>query len=273
MKINFTKMHGAGNDFVCINNPEKKITLTPKQIQFLCDRHFGVGADGVILMEKNSDDADIFMNYYNADGSISEMCGNGVRCTAHFAKNFWNISSSVIQVETRSGIKPVELTDDGFRVNMGAANFSCPADFPENSREIENTQWNFASMGNPHAVGFFDSPEKIDEALPKVGGTVENFLEYFPNRINVNFVAPKKSVKNKHCFQVSTWERGAGPTLACGSGACASFAWIEKKFPETLGEKIQIDVPGGTLFFEKNKNNEIIMTGPSSIVFEGEIEA
>ena len=209
------------------------------------------------------------MNYYNADGSTAEMCGNGVRCTADFARKFWNISTPTILVETRSGIKPVEVTDDGYRVNMGAAAFSHPEDFPEQSETIEEVEWNFASMGNPHAVGFFESPEEISEILPTLGKKIEGATQYFPNKINVNFVAPKNLAENH--FQVSTYERGAGPTLACGTGASASFSWIQKKFPASQGKKVRVDVPGGTLYFATNESQEIFMTGPSAVVSSGEI--
>jgi len=283
MKINFTKMHGAGNDFVCIDNSDKSITLTEKQIQFLCDRHFGIGADGVILMEKyyeekNKNISDIFMNYYNADGTTAEMCGNGVRVTAHFAKQFWNITKSEIAVETRSGMKPVSVNakENSFTVNMGTAQFKNTVDFVKEvgvSVHIENTDWNFASMGNPHAVGFFENIEEISEKIERVGAIVENSVEYYPNRINVNFVAPINLAEKK--FQVSTFERGAGVTLACGTGASASFAHILKKYPkiqESKNKIVEIQVPGGILFFTQDENENIFMTGPSSVVFEGAIE-
>jgi len=286
MKINFTKMHGAGNDFVCIDNSEKNIVLTEKQIQFLCDRHFGVGADGVILMEKYFDEkneniSDIFMNYYNADGTTAEMCGNGVRVTAHFAKHFWGIETSEIKVETRSGIKPVTVdagqkSENLFTANMGSAEFDNSSDFTKEAGStvcIEDIDWHFASMGNPHAVGFLQNVEEISEKIERVGAIVENSVKYYPNRINVNFVAPIDVAKNK--FQVSTFERGAGITLACGTGASASFAHILKKYPniETSENKIvEIQVPGGTLFFTQDENKNILMTGPSKIVFSGQIE-
>ncbi len=283
MKISFTKMHGAGNDFVCIDNSDKNIYLTEKQIQFLCDRHFGVGADGVILMEKyyeekNKNIADIFMNYYNADGTTAEMCGNGVRVTAHFAKQFWNIEKSEIIVETRSGIKAVSVNakENNFTVNMGKAKFSHISDFVKKENEavlIEGVEWNFASMGNPHAVGFFANVEEISKKIDTLGAIVENTVEYYPNRINVNFVAPINLAEN--IFQVSTFERGAGVTLACGTGASASFAHILKKYPkiqESKNKIVEIRVPGGTLFFTQDESLNIFMTGPSAIVFEGEIE-
>ena len=283
MKIAFTKMHGAGNDFVCIDNSDKSIALTKKQIQFLCDRHFGIGADGVILMEKyyteeNKNISDIFMNYYNADGTTAEMCGNGVRVTAHFAKYFWNISKSEILVETRSGIKPVSVNkkENNFTVNMGSAQFENVSDYIGKNEEpvnIENTKWYFASMGNPHAVGFFENSEEISEKIEKIGAIVENSVEFYPNKINVNFVAPIDLEKNK--FQVSTFERGAGVTLACGTGASASFSHILKKYPNIQNSKntvVEITVPGGTLFFTQDEYKNIFMTGPSVIVFSGEIE-
>ncbi len=283
MKIEFVKMHGAGNDFVCIDNSDKRISLTAKQIQFICDRHFGIGADGVILMEQyfeeqNKETADIFMNYYNADGTTAEMCGNGVRVTAHFAKQFWNCTKSEIMVETRSGIKPVLVDEkcDNFTVNMGKAQFSHKDDYKKKEGEtvsLEGKEWHFASMGNPHAVGFFPNTEEVAHSIHHIGERVENAIECYPNKVNVNFVTPLDIQKKK--FQVSTFERGAGVTLACGTGASASFAHIQKKYPEIQEgneTKVEIVVPGGTLFFTQDENQNIFMTGPSAIVFEGSIE-
>src|SRR4051812_15681578 len=148
--IKFYKYHGTGNDFILIDNRNGNFDGSDREkIKFLCDRHFGIGADGLILLEK-SDKADCFMNYYNADGSVAEMCGNGVRCTAQFFLDLTKTQVKEIKIDTRDGIKNVSANEDGsFSVNMGAPVFS-HSDFPKNSINIENIKLNFVSMGNPH---------------------------------------------------------------------------------------------------------------------------
>ncbi|MEI7511347.1 MAG: diaminopimelate epimerase [Candidatus Peregrinibacteria bacterium] len=266
--MHFFKYHGTGNDFVCIDNQKGNISLSANQIQFLCDRHFGIGADGVILMEKSQNGGDIFMNYYNADGTTAEMCGNGVRVTARFAVERWKNMQKEILVDTRSGIKPVFVLENHFyQVNMGIPKF-LSADFPEKSQEIFGQEWHFASMGNPHAIGFFGDETSMNKYFSLYAGKIESLTELFPKKINVNFVVKRGA---QHFF-VKTYERGAGPTLACGTGASGSFAWILKKFPECVEKKVQLDIPGGVLLFEMSAKGEVLMSGPAELVFEGEIE-
>src|SRR3989338_4365003 len=151
MNIGFTKMHGLGNDFVVIENMNGRIKLTTEQIVFLCDRHYGIGADGLILVEP-SDKADCFMNYYNADG-FATMCGNGVRCTARFLKDYILKSNFNFLIDTCASVKEVKLEDGNFSVNMGKPVFSHP-DFPKSSFELLGLELNFVSVGNPHAIAF-----------------------------------------------------------------------------------------------------------------------
>ncbi len=263
--MKFIKAHGTGNDFIMIDNVVGEIKLSVDEVKKLCNRHFGIGADGVILVE-SSEKGDLFMNYINADGSFAEMCGNGTRCTAHFAKEILGFDKDVLMLETRSGVKKINILKNNlFTVNMGKPDFEKFSDFPKKSLKINDIDWFFASMGNPHAVGFFDSENEINENIDVLGEKIESDTSLFPHKINVNFVCNKS---DNH-FVVKTFERGAGKTLACGTGASASFAWISRQ--KNLKNKIQIDVPGGTLFFEFNEKGEILMTGPSEIVFKGEI--
>jgi diaminopimelate epimerase len=261
MNIGFTKMHGLGNDFVVIDNMNGRITLSKKQIIFLCDRNKGIGADGVILIE-SSDEADCFMNYYNADGSMAEMCGNGVRCVAKFLKDEILKNETHFKIMTRAGIKEIAYQNDGtFSVNMGKPVFS-HHDFPKQSLELEGLDLNFVSMGNPHAVAFVENLD--DYELQTIGPRVEND-SHFPNKINVEIVEKK----NDKEFVVKVWERGCGATLACGTGACAVYAVARKS--KSANAEIVINLPGGKLFMSE-KDGEIIMRGEAASVFSGLVE-
>lgn len=284
--IKFHKYQGTGNDFIMINNLKGDINLTKEQIKSICDRHFGVGADGLILIEKSNKmdlsrqseaKADCFMNYYNSDGSIAEMCGNGIRCTAKFyltqifgsrtSKNF------EIYIDTRAGIKKIIINeDDTYSVNMGKPIFEHP-DFPKTlkksevlPRSVEGYEFNCVSMGNPHAVTFVERLENID--IKSVGPKVEtNTL--FPNKINVEYVE-KIDERN---YKVRVWERGCGETLACGTGACAVYAILDShRSPRPgQGEEITLEFPGGKLYLSKDHEENIILRGPATFVFKGEI--
>lgn len=259
-------MHGTGNDFVMIDNFSGKIKLAGQDVVSLCHRNFGIGADGVILVEPGRDGGDCFMNYINADGSFAEMCGNGTRCTADYMVRFKNFSKPILELDTYGGRRQIQvLPNHQYTVNMGKPGFAPHPDFPDTAQNIGNTDWHFASMGNPHAVGVFTSESEIDAKLLNLGAEIECDIALFPNKINVNFVV----ARGDNHFVVKTYERGAGPTLACGTGAAASFAWLQK-----LGlsnGKTQIDVPGGTLWFEYTNAGEILMTGPSAVSFQGEL--
>jgi len=258
-------MHGLGNDFVVMENMNGRIKLTPEQIIFLCDRHKGIGADGVILIE-TKEGADCFMNYYNSDGTVAEMCGNGVRCVAKFFKDEIlpkNSTQNNFKIATRAGIKEIEYLDDAtFSVNMGKPVFS-HKDFPGDSMEFENLKLDFVSMGNPHAVALVEDLEKYD--LPVLGSEIEN-NKNFPNKINfelVQEISPKE-------FKVKVWERGSGITLACGTGACAVYAIVRKI--SDAEKEININLPGGNLLMSENLNGDIIMRGPAVAVCRGMVE-
>lgn len=265
MNIEFTKMHGLGNDFIIIDNMNGQIVLPKEQIVFLCDRHKGIGADAVILIE-SSKTADCFMNYINNDGTLAEMCGNGARCVAKFLKDVIlpkNNAQNNFKVDTRAGIKDIELMDDEtFSVNMGKPIFSS-IDFPNQSLELEGLLYHFVSMGNPHAVAFIEDFNKYD--LLALGPKIENNSN-FPNKIN-NHLA--KKINNKE-FQMKVFERACGITLASGTAASAVFA-LARKYKDAEKEII-MHLPGGDLFFSENDEGEIIMRGPATRVFKGEIK-
>ena len=272
--LNFHKYHGTGNDFIMINNLDG---LSPipgiGEIKGLCDRHKGIGADGLIILE-SSDKTDCFMNYYNSDGTIAEMCGNGVRCTAKFflecvrqdlTQDMCEALPRTINIDTRAGIKNIKINDDDtYSVDMGAPVFIHP-DFPSEPTMIENFLFNFVSMGNPHAVTIVDDLNKID--LKTIGPKIEN-NSHFLNKINVEFVEKI----NDDYYKVLVWERGCGATLACGTGACAVFAVLKKSpIPGIGGKEITLEFPGGKLFLSKNEQGHIILRGPAVFVFKGEI--
>lgn len=268
----FYKYHGTGNDFIMIDNRDKSFSIDVEKIKFLCDRHFGIGADGLILLE-SSENADCFMNYYNSDGTIAEMCGNGVRCTARFFLDQNKSDLKELLIDTRAGVKKILCNEDGtFSVNMGAPVFSSP-DFPTSPLVLENNLFEFVSMGNPHAVTLVKSIFDVD--ISAIGPVIENNSN-FSNKINVEFV---EKVTDNH-FKVKVWERGSGVTLACGTGACAVYV-ILKKENQNLNKEITLEFPGGNLYLSENEigaspvglqPREIILRGDAVCVFRGEIE-
>lgn len=271
-KLIFTKMHGLGNDFILINDLDGEITNEGKLAKKLCDRHFSIGADGIILVRKSST-ADIEMVIYNSDGSYASMCGNGIRC---FAKYVWDkgiVRCNPIKVETGDGVKEAELTlEDGevskVTINMGKENFK-PEAIPAASNEtiinktirVENGEFKITSMrmGVPHTVVFCNH----DEIDVKQGRHIEKY-ELFPEGTNVNYC----EVVDDSNIKVKTWERGAGETLACGTGCC-SCVIASNKLGHTK-EKVNVKVPGGIMEVEIKKEG-VFMTGPAVISFEGKV--
>ena len=266
--INFHKYHGAGNDFIMINNLDKSVFLTPEDISLYCDRNFGIGADGIILLEPSTK-ADCFMNYYNSDGTIAQMCGNGVRCTAKFFLKETNSQGKELNIDTRAGIKNIKVNeDDTYSVNMGAPIFESP-DFPADTLKLEGYDFNCVSMGNPHSVALVEDLNKID--LKAIGPKIEN-NENFPHKINVEFV---QKIMDDY-FKVKVWERGCGATLACGTGACAIYAILKIKNKDEGGKaslikEITLEFPGGKLYLSENEQGHVILRGPATFVFEGVI--
>ena len=200
------------------------------------------------------------MNYYNSDGGEAEMCGNGIRCTAKFLKDYYLKAKNTFKIKTRAGIKEVSYEKDNiFSVNMGKPIFSSN-DFLKKEIEIEGLLFYFVSMGNPHAVAFVDNLE--DHDLSVLGPKIENNFN-FPNKINLEIVEEK----NKKEFLAKVWERGCGITLACGTGACAVYALVRKYKNADTG--VIINLPGGQLFLSENKDRDIIMCGEAKSVYNG----
>ena len=275
--MKFTKMHGAGNDYVYINGFEEQIDNPEKLAIAVSDRHFGIGSDGLILILP-SEHADVRMRMFNADGSEAEMCGNGVRCVAKFAADSGLVKGDDIRIETGAGILPLKLhfgadnKVDRVRVNMGMPRLM-PSEIPvvaDNEtmiidQPLEVLDRTFAitcvSMGNPHCVIFVDRVDDFPVEL--YGPAIENH-PMFPNRINVEFVEKISSNEVKQ----RTWERGAGETLACGTGASA--VCVAGVLSGRTERSITNRLLGGSLHLEWSEAGEVFMTGPATEVFRGE---
>jgi diaminopimelate epimerase len=272
--MEFCKYHGLGNDFIVINNLDGKNVIDSKKVGQLCDRRFGIGADGVILVEQSSV-ADIKMIIYNSDGSRPEMCGNGVRCFAKYVYDKNIVKKSNVSVETDAGIMDIDVKAKDEKavsvvVNMGQPDFAAaniPASIVKSQVinheiEVDGYKFNITSMlmGVPHTVVFVDSLE--DETVIQIGKLIEN-SKYFPRKTNVNFV----KVLDKENIVLRTWERGAGYTYACGTGACASVA--AGVVTNQINEKVKVQLRGGDLIIYWMNRENIFMEGPSLEVFEG----
>ncbi len=280
MKINFTKMQGCGNDYVYIDglrNPipaEKK----PEIVRKLSDRHFGIGGDGVIFINP-AEEADFEMEMYNADGTRSEMCGNGIRCVSKFVYDKGLTDKKQVSIVSAGKVKYLDLTvEDGkvvmVKVNMGAPELiakEVPV-ISEKEQAIDEPitvcgkeyHMTCVSMGNPHAVVFMDDVANLD--IEKIGPYFENH-ERFPNRVNTEFV---KVIDRTHA-EMRVWERGTGETLACGTGTCATVvACVLNGLTE---DRVNVKLLGGELeIYWDRKENLVYMTGPAATVFEGEAE-
>ena len=274
-RMKFTKMQGLGNDYVYVNGFEERIENPSEMAVKVSNRNFGVGSDGLILINP-SEKADFEMEMYNADGSRGEMCGNGIRCVAKYVYDYGLTDKTHISVETLGGIKYLDLTvEDGkvvlVRVDMGSPILT-PAQIPVIADEAEAVavpilvdeteyQMTCVSMGNPHAVIFMDDIEHLE--IEKIGPKFEHH-ERFPNRVNTEFV----KVLDRHTASMRVWERGSGETLACGTGACAvAVACILGGYTEN---KVTVKLLGGDLLIEWDREqNKIYMTGPAEVVFDG----
>jgi diaminopimelate epimerase len=261
--LNFVKMHGLGNDFVLIDSRKTKLDgVDLKQLAMaVCDRHFGVGADGLLIVWP-SQKAHYRMQIINPDGSEAEMCGNGIRCFAKYAYETDQLKEEVISVETPAGtILPAVILDQG-KVIAVEVDMGIPKKMNNEQLTINNKVYNIQeiSMGNPHAVIFVDDLTAVD--LPVVGPLIEND-PCFPNRTNVEFV---KVLSDKE-IEAVVWERGAGETLACGTGACACVAAAH--LAGKTGRRVLVRLPGGNLDIEWNDDNHILMRGPAEKVLTG----
>lgn len=278
MKLRFTKMHGQGNDFVMINAISRPLPpggLTPERIRRLADRHFGVGCDQVLVVEPSTrDDIDFRYRIYNADGGEVEQCGNGSRCFARFVLDEGLTTKTEIRVETVSGTIAPRLEDNGeVTVNMGAPRFvptDVPFDAPARQREYSldvsagTRTIGVLSMGNPHAVQVVAN---VDTApVHDEGREIENHPR-FPRRVNAGFM----QVVDRHHIRLRVWERGAGETLACGTGSCAAVVtgvqW------GLLDSPVRVSTLGGDLSIAwAGEGQPVLMTGAATTVYQGEIE-
>ncbi len=270
----FTKMQATGNDFIILNYLEDKLEYSYKLLaEFMCNRHFGIGADGILIVEKCSK-ADFKMRIFNKDGSEAEMCGNGIRCFSKYVYEKGLIHKENFKIETLAGIKDIELNIEGntvvhITVNMGKPEFDFSKipviSLQEQNKEkidIEGYEVYPISMGNPHAVCFVDNLDEIN--IEELGEKIENY-KFFPNKTNVEFV----KIVNENQIKVRVWERGVGETLACGTGACAASI-ISNKYKSTNCE-LTVDLLGGKLKIGY-RDEEIKLIGPAEFVFEGKID-
>jgi len=276
MRVQFTKMHGLGNDFVVIDAVSQHVNLRASQIQKLANRHTGIGFDQLLLIEPPSrPDADFDYRIFNSDGGEVEHCGNGARCFAIFVTDRELTSKPVITVNTARGLIELVFTDLGLvRVNMGqpvfdpkALPYVAPPE-PDASQTValdipfDQKQFGLISMGNPHAVCVVDSVESI--AVEDIGRAVQ-MLPQFPDSVNVGFV----EIVSRTEIRLRVYERGAGETLACGTGACAAVAYV--RLLEQLDSQVSVATRGGNLQIEwQGIGHDLMMTGPAESVFEGE---
>jgi diaminopimelate epimerase len=275
MKLNFTKMHGAGNDFVVIDGVSQAVNLSASQIRGIADRHFGVGCDQLLLVEKpQNPQADFRYRIFNADGGEVEQCGNGARCFVRFVVDKKLTAKTEITVETRSGLIQPRLEADGrVTVNMGAPrfdpadiSFDTPARAPTYELDVDGTPVNISalSMGNPHAVQVV---ENVDTAPVVTQGPLIEHHPRFPRRVNAGFM----QIINPNRIKLRVYERGAGETLSCGTGACA--AAVTGMMRGLLDSRVDVETRGGVLTIEwLGEGAPVMMTGPAETVFEGTLE-
>ena len=275
MRIKFSKMHGLGNDFVVLDGVRQSLALSPAQLRFLGDRHFGVGCDQILLVEKATRaDVDFRYRIFNADGGEVEQCGNGARCFVRFVHDQGLTDQREIRVETMSGVISPRLEDDGnVTVNMGEPQFD-PAKIPfvSDSGELlqtlklgaQDVEITAVSMGNPHAVQLISA---VDTAPVAEQGPLIESHRRFPQRVNAGFM----QVVDRHAIALRVYERGAGETLACGTGACAAVAvGIARGL---LDSPVRVTTRGGELSIAwGGQGTPVLMSGPAVTVFTGEIE-
>ena len=275
MELKFTKMHGLGNDFIVIDAINQSLDLSTDQVRFLADRRFGVGCDQLLLVESpHSVEAEFRYRIFNADGGEVEQCGNGARCFARFVVDKGLTRSQNIKVETASGQIVLKLEEDNqVMVNMGIPGLE-PASLPfeatqrstDYELELEGEFYNIAavSMGNPHAVLRVEDVKQAP--VEHLGAQIESHRR-FPQRVNVGFM----QVLSKNAIKLRVYERGAGETLACGTGACAAV--VAGRMQGWLNETVKVSLPGGELVIRwQGEDNPLYMTGPATYVFEGQIE-
>ena len=276
--MEFTKMQGCGNDYVYVNGFENKIDNPNKLSEIVSDRHFGIGSDGLIVINP-SEKADFKMSMYNADGSEGKMCGNGIRCVAKYVYDNKMTDKTTITVETLSGIKTLELNVkndkvETVKVNMGTP-ILLPKDVPVVSDKdkvvdepivIDDKEYRITcvSMGNPHAITFIENTDDLE--IETIGPKFEN-NPIFPDRVNTEFI----QVLDRNTVKMRVWERGSGETFDCGTGACATV--VACVLNGLTDDKVTVKLLGGDLFIEYNREeNTVYMTGPAKVSFTGKIE-
>ena len=276
-KIAFTKMHGAGNDYIYIDLFASSLDFDPSDLaKKMSPRHFSVGGDGVVLI-LSSKIADARMRMFNLDGSEGKMCGNAIRCVAKYLSDHGLVTKDVITVETLSGVKTLRLFKgsgvvSSVSVDMGRAVFT-PAEIPvtfDGAEMVEapvtvlgkTVKMTAVSMGNPHAVIFTEGVDDLD--LAKIGPSYEN-LSIFPERVNTEFV----EVLDEHTLKMRVWERGSGETYACGTGASATVAAAVKTGRVKAGEPVTVRLLGGDLVITVDEAYLVTMTGGATEVYQG----
>ncbi len=276
-EIKFTKMHGLGNDFVVIDAISQSINLSPEQIVAIADRHFGIGCDQLLLVEKPTNPrAEFRYRIFNADGGEVEQCGNGARCFAIFVREQRLTSNSIISVETAGGLIELRVEHNQVSVDMGVPDFQ-PESLPflvEGQNESQAMNYNLVvdgaeytiavvSMGNPHVVLQVADINKVDVAV--LGAAIESH-KLFPKRVNVGFM----EIVNREEIRLRVYERGAAETLACGSGACAAVAIGRSQ--GKLNEQVTVRLRGGDLNIHwQGEARALLMTGPATTVFQGRL--
>ena len=274
MLLNFTKMHGLGNDFMVVDGVTQNVFLSKEQIKKLADRNFGIGFDQLLMVEPPYDpELDFHYRIFNSDGTEVHQCGNGARCFARFVHLKGLTNKTAIKVSTKSGNMVLYLEgEDQVTVNMGRPQFE-PKRVPFVANQQEKTYLiptqektvmaGVVSMGNPHAVIVVDDLDTTD--VLGLGAELEQH-ERFPEQANIGFM----QIINEEHVKLRVFERGAGETLACGSGACAAV--VVGRIQDLLGSKVQVDLPGGSLHIRwHDESSPVKMTGPAEYVFDGQI--
>lgn len=277
-KLKFTKMHGTGNDYVYVDLFHQTLDRPSELSVKISDRHFGIGSDGLICIAP-SEIADCRMIMFNADGSEGAMCGNGIRCVAKYAYEHGLVTKDQMSIETKSGVKHLKLTvENGIvtyaEVNMGQAILK-PCEIPVHAegddfiaRALQVDGRSYAatcvSMGNPHCIVFMDHIDELD--LTKIGPSFEHH-PWFPDRINTEFV----EVIDRETIKMRVWERGSGETISCGTGTCAATVASVLNGYCDRGAEIEVRIRGGVLYDTYLENGEVLMKGPATEVFQGEI--
>ncbi len=275
MRLRFTKMHGLGNDFVVIDAISQQVRLTPERIRAIADRHFGVGCDQVLVVQSpETPVADFRYRIFNSDGGEVENCGNGARCFALFVRQRQLTGKKVICVETAGGPMTLRVRDDDqVSVDMGIPRldpdqipFSATAAAATYPLEVgsETLEISAVSMGNPHAVCVVGNLDHYPVEI--LGPQIENHVR-FPNRVNAGFM----EILSRDAVKLRVYERGAGETLACGTGACAAV--VAGRLRGLLDSRVAVTLPGGTLTVEwEGDGHPVVMTGPATSVFHGQIK-